>query len=44
MDIEKKSHSFQNEDNTYEDIFNKINSGYNKAQTFDKVTNGAKIG
>lgn len=43
MDIEKKNRSFQNEDNTYDDIFNKINKGYNNAQVFDEITNGAKI-
>lgn len=43
MDIEKKSRTFQNENSTYEDIFNQINNGYSNAQIFDKVTNGAKI-
>lgn len=43
MDIEKKSRSFQNENNAYKDIFNQINSGYSNAQVFDTVTNGAKI-
>ncbi|WP_297423988.1 phage baseplate assembly protein V [Clostridium sp.] len=43
MDIEKKSRTFQNENNTYEDVFNQINSGYSSAQVFDAVTNEAKI-
>ncbi|AJG99817.1 phage tail protein [Clostridium beijerinckii] len=43
MDIEKKSRTFQNENDTYEDIFKKINSEYDNAQVYDAVTNGANI-
>lgn len=43
MDIEKKSRSFQNENYSYEDIFNSINSEYGSAQIYDEATNGAKI-
>ncbi|WP_297420151.1 phage baseplate assembly protein V [Clostridium sp.] len=43
MDIEKKSRTFQNKDYSYEDVFNKINKGYNGVQIFDNVTNGTKI-
>ena len=40
---EKKQKSFQNENSTYGDIFNQINSGYNNIQMVDNITNGAKI-
>ncbi|BCZ45488.1 hypothetical protein psyc5s11_15550 [Clostridium gelidum] len=43
MDIEKKSRTFQNENDSYEEIFKKINAGYSNVQTFNNVTNGAKI-
>ncbi|EKQ50992.1 MULTISPECIES: phage baseplate assembly protein V [unclassified Clostridium] len=43
MDIEKKSRTFQNENDTYEDIFKKINSEYSSAQIYDNATNGANI-
>lgn len=43
MDIKKNSCTFQNEEFTYEDIFRKINSGYNDIIIVDNVTNRAKI-
>ena len=43
MDIQKKSRSFQNENSSYEDIINIVNSEYSNIQMIDNVTNGAKI-
>lgn len=43
MDIEKKSRSFQNENYSYDDVFNIINSGYSSIQMVDNITYGAKI-
>ncbi|MBU3134567.1 phage tail protein [Clostridium gasigenes] len=44
MDIEKKTRTFQNENDSYGDILNKINSVYSNVQIVDEVTNGTKIG
>jgi len=43
MDIKKKNRTFQNENDSYGDILNKINSGYSNVQMVDEVTNGTKI-
>ena len=43
MDIRKNSGSFQNENLTYDDIFNQKNSGYDNVVMVDNVTNGTKI-
>lgn len=43
MDIEKKSRTFQNENDTYKDIFKKINGEYNSVQIYDNATNGDNI-
>lgn len=43
MDIKINNGTFQNENFTYADVFNKINSGYGDIVMLDNVTNGAKI-
>lgn len=43
MDIKRNNGTFQNEEFTYKDIFEKINSGYGDIQVVDNITDGAKI-
>ncbi|EES51087.1 phage tail protein [Clostridium botulinum] len=43
MDIQKRSRSFQNENNSYEDVIRMVNSQYRDIQFIDNATYGAKI-
>lgn len=43
MDIKKKNRSFQDENYSYDDVFNIINKGYSNVQIVDNITYGAKI-
>lgn len=43
MDIKKKSRTFQNENLSYKDVFNIVNSGYSNIKMSDKIANGTKI-
>jgi len=43
MDIRKNNSSFQNENLTYDDIYNQKNNGYDNVVMVDNVTNGTKI-
>jgi hypothetical protein len=43
LDIRKNSGSYQNENFTYADIFNQINSGYDDVVMVDNITNGEMI-
>ncbi|MBN1051966.1 phage tail protein [Clostridium botulinum] len=43
MDIQKRSRSFQNENNSYEDAIRMVNSQYRDIQFIDNATYGAKI-
>ncbi|WP_027624794.1 contractile injection system protein, VgrG/Pvc8 family [Clostridium lundense] len=43
MDIKKKSRTFQNENLSYKDVLNIVNSGYSNIKMSDKIANGTKI-